>query len=68
MSNMTIAVTRDRSHRAGRGACRLCVILELGGGLTDLRRQQLIAVAEKCPVHELMTQATTEIRTELAPR
>jgi len=27
----------------------------------------LLGVAGKCPVHKLMTQVTTEVRTELAP-
>jgi len=35
--------------------------------LTDAQRQELLTVAEKCPVHKLMAQAVTEIRTELAP-
>jgi putative redox protein len=37
------------------------------GALTDAQRRELLAVAEKCPVHKLMTQAKTEIGTELAP-
>jgi putative redox protein len=46
---------------------RLRVVLELTGALTDAQRAQLLAVAEKCPVHKLMTQAETQVRTELAP-
>jgi uncharacterized OsmC-like protein len=33
---------------------------------TDAQRQELLTVAGKCPVHKLMTQATTEVITELA--
>ena len=41
--------------------------LGLTGALTDAQRQELLAVANKCPVHKLMTLATTEVQTELAP-
>jgi putative redox protein len=34
--------------------------------LSDEQRQELLRVAEKCPVHRLMTQAATEISTALA--
>ena len=40
----------------------------VGGALTDAQRAELLAVAEKCPVHKLMTRATTEVHTELAAR
>ena len=30
------------------------------------QRKRLIEIADKCPVHKLMTLATTEVRTELA--
>ncbi len=39
----------------------------LTGALSDAQRQELLNVAGKCPVHKLMTQATIEIATELAP-
>ena len=45
---------------------RLRVTLALTGDLTDAQRQELLAVAGKCPLHKLMTQVTTEIVTELA--
>ena len=35
-------------------------------GLSDAQRQELLAVARKCPLHKLMAEATTEISTELA--
>lgn len=38
---------------------------DLTGDLGDAQRQQLLAVAEKCPLHKVMTQARTEVRTEL---
>jgi putative redox protein len=63
-----IQVTVDRDDSAERqGVYRLRVTLGLTGALTDAQRQELLAVANKCPVHKLMTLATTEVQTELAP-
>jgi putative redox protein len=59
-------IERDDSEER-QGTYRLRVMLDITGELTDAHRQQLLAVAEKCPLHRLMTQVTTEIRTELAP-
>jgi putative redox protein len=62
-----IEVTVERDDREERqGVYRLRVTLHLGGALTDEQRRQLLAVAERCPVHKLMTQATTEVHTALA--
>ena len=63
-----IRVTVDRDDSAERqGVYRLRVTLALTGALSDAQRQELLKVAEKCPVHKLMTVATTEVVTELAP-
>jgi len=63
-----IRVTVDRDDGQERqGLYRLRVTLAITGALTDAQRRELLAVAEKCPVHKLMTQAKTEIGTELAP-
>ena len=62
-----IAVTVDRDASDERaGVYRLRATLALTGPLTDAQRHELLAVAGKCPVHKLMTQATTEVVTELA--
>ena len=66
LEDIHVTVERDVSQEK-QGIYRLRVLLALGGGLTDAQRQQLLAVAEKCPLHKLMTQATTEVRTELVP-
>jgi putative redox protein len=66
VDGIEVAVDRDDSQER-QGVYRLRVTLSLGGALTDAQRQELLAVAEKCPVHKLMTLATTEVRTELAP-
>lgn len=57
-------VERDDSDER-RGTYRLTVHLRLGGTLTDAQRQELLNVAEKCPIHKLMTQSTTEVTTRL---
>jgi putative redox protein len=62
-----LKVTVDRDASAERqGVYRLATTLELGGPLSDAQRQELLAVAGKCPVHKLMTSVTTEISTTLA--
>ena len=65
LEDVQVSVDRDATDER-KGTYRLRVTLALGGPLTDAQRQELLAVAEKCPVHKLMTQVTTEIVTELA--
>jgi putative redox protein len=66
LDDIRVTVERDDTDERA-GVYRLRVVLELTGALTDAQRAQLLAVAEKCPVHKLMTQAETQVRTELAP-
>jgi putative redox protein len=66
IEDIRVSVDRDDSGER-KGAYRLRVTLSLGGPLSEAQRKELLAVAEKCPVHRLMTQVTTEIHTELAP-
>ena len=65
IEDIRVTVERDDSEER-RGVYRLRVTLDLSGPLTDAQRQELLAVAGKCPVHKLMTQVTTEVVTELA--
>jgi putative redox protein len=58
------SVERDASAER-QGSYRLTVRLTLTGNLSDAQRDQLLAAAEKCPVHKLMTSVTTEITTLL---
>ena len=60
-------VERDDSEER-KGVYRLHVTLALAGDLSDAQRHELLTVADKCPVHKLMTKVATEISTELAPR
>jgi putative redox protein len=65
LDDIRVTVEHDDSEER-RGVYRLRVTLDLSGALTDAQRQELLAVAGKCPLHKLMTQATTEVVTELA--
>jgi len=66
LDGIEVTVDRDDSEER-KGVYRLRVTLSLGGALSDAQRQELLTVANKCPVHKLMTLATTEVLTELAP-
>ena len=66
VEDIQVSVERDDADER-KGVYRLRTTLSLGGALSQAQRQELLAVAGKCPVHKLMTQATTEVRTELAP-
>jgi putative redox protein len=66
VEDIRVEVERDDSAER-QGTDRLKTRLHVSGALTDAQRQELLAVAGKCPVHKLMTQATTEVLTELAP-
>jgi putative redox protein len=66
VDDIRVDVERDDADERA-GTYRLRATLALTGALTEGQRQELLQVAGKCPVHKLMTQVTTEIRTELAP-
>jgi putative redox protein len=62
-----VHVTVERDDSAERqGVYKLAVKLELGGDLSEDQRQELLTIAEKCPVHKLMTKASIEVTTVLA--
>lgn len=66
VEDVLVEVERDGSQER-QGVYKLKTTLTfVGDQLTDEHRQQLLAVAEKCPVHKLMTQVTTEIETVMA--
>jgi putative redox protein len=65
VEDIQVHVERDDADER-KGVYRLRTTLSLGGTLSDAQRQELLTVAGKCPVHKLMTQATTEVTTELA--
>ena len=57
-------IERDDSQERS-GVYKLAARLQVKGDLSDAQLQELHAVAQKCPVHKLMTTVTTEITTEL---
>ena len=66
LEDIEVRVERDDSEER-KGVYRLRSTLALSGPLSEAQRQELLSVASKCPVHKLMTQATTEVTTELLP-
>ena len=60
-----IEITRDNSAEA-QGVYVLNVQLKLLGKLTDEQKAQLAAIADKCPIHKLMTAAKTEVNTRFS--
>jgi len=66
VDDIRVSVERDDAEER-RGVYRLRATLTVTGRLSEAQRQELLAVAGKCPVHKLMAQATTEVVTELAP-
>lgn len=62
VENIEVEVVRDNSEEA-KGTYRLKTLVTLTGDLTDAQREDMLKVAGKCPIHKLMTQATTEVET-----
>ena len=67
VEGIAVAVDRDASQERA-GIYRLGAVLTLTGDLSAEQRQELLRAAEKCPIHKLMTDVTTEIATTLADR
>jgi putative redox protein len=65
LESIDVQVARDDSDERA-GTYRLAVSLDLHGALTDEQRQQLLRIADKCPLHKLMSNATIDISTSLA--
>lgn len=65
LQDVRVEIERDASEER-HGLYKLRTILHLSGDLSEAQRQDLLAVAGKCPVHKLMTTVTTEITTALA--
>ncbi|MES2399463.1 MAG: OsmC family protein [Pseudomonadota bacterium] len=59
----TVIERDDSQERAG--VYKLAARLQISGDLTDAQVHELGAVAQKCPVHKLMTTVTTEITTSV---
>lgn len=66
LEGLEVNIDRDDSQER-QGTYRLNVELHLLGPLDDTQRQQLLRIADKCPVHRLMTGVEVQIETHLAP-
>jgi putative redox protein len=65
VEGIEVFVERDATQERS-GVYRLSAELTLTGNLDDTQREDLLRAAQKCPVHKLMTEVTTEITTTLA--
>ncbi|MGB4074786.1 OsmC family protein [Pseudomonas sp.] len=64
LDGLDVRLNRDDSQER-QGIYRLNVELSLHGALDDAQRQQLLRIADKCPVHKLMTSSEVQISTRL---
>lgn len=65
LTGVTVEVKHDNSQEQ-KGKYALQVKLTLKGVLTDAQRDELHRVADRCPVHKLMTTSEVSIETLLA--
>lgn len=64
VDDLSVTVEHDNS-REREGFYGLTARIRIGGPLTDAQLAELHSVAEKCPIHRLMTKVETTIRTEV---
>lgn len=64
VDDIKTVITRDDSQERS-GIYKLATTLQISGALTDAQLHELASVAQKCPVHKLMTSVTTEITTNV---
>ncbi|UUY07593.1 OsmC family protein [Pseudomonas sp. J452] len=64
LESLDVHVSRDDSEER-QGIYRLAVQLDLHGALDEAQRQQLLRIADKCPVHKLVTSSEVQITTQL---
>ena len=67
LEGVQVTIERDKSEERN-GVYRISAALALSGSITDAQRESLLAVAQKCPVHKLMSDVKTEITTTLVPK
>ncbi|WP_397458112.1 OsmC family protein [Pseudomonas asplenii] len=65
LTGVTVEVKRDNSQEQ-KGKYGLQVKLTLKGVLSDAQREELHKVADRCPIHKLMTTSEVSIETLLA--
>jgi putative redox protein len=64
VQDIRTSITSDNTQERA-GVYKIDAKLYVSGDLTDAQIRELETVAGKCPVHKLMTQATTEISTSM---
>ena len=64
LQRVSINLQRDASQERAK-IYALDIGLQLIGPLSDEERQKLLLIADKCPIHKLMSQATINIHTHL---
>jgi putative redox protein len=65
LEGLDVQLSRDDSQER-QGVYRLDVELTLHGALDDAQRQQLLRIADKCPIHKLMTSSEVQVSTLLS--
>jgi putative redox protein len=65
VEGIEVSVERDASQEHA-GTYRLSTALTLTGDLSIAQREELVRVANKCPIQRLMTEVRTEISTALS--
>jgi putative redox protein len=65
VEGIEVSMERDASQERA-GIYRLSAALTLTGVLSTEQREELLRAAQKCPIHKLMTEVTTEISTTLS--
>jgi len=64
LTGVTVEIKHDNSEEQ-KGKYGLHVKLTLKGVLTDAQREELHRVADRCPIHKLMTSSEVSIETHL---
>jgi putative redox protein len=65
LQSVDVNIERDNSQET-KGLYVLKVNLTLNGDLNEEQRLSLAAIADKCPIHKLMTAATTEVHSQVS--
>jgi putative redox protein len=65
LEGIEVSVERDASQERA-GIYRLSAALTLTGELSVTQREELLRVAQKCPIHKLMTEVATHIAVTLS--
>jgi putative redox protein len=66
VEGIEVSVDRDANQERA-GVYRLSTALAVTGDLSAAQREEILRVAQQCPIHKLMTEVTTEISAILTP-